>query len=574
MNKHYGAYSLKKRIIAILIAVLGVFSLLIIRVFYITVIKGGDLQAKALDQWTRDLPITPKRGDIVDRNGNVIATTVTMYNVYLRPKNVTDKENAARALSEILSLDYSDLMTKMGKKNVSEVTLKRKVSKSEIDKIIERDIKGVYFSQDIQRVYPSNEVLSQVVGFLSQDNVGQSGLEAYYNKYMEGTYGKSLTEGDIIGKEIEGTSPHYIPPIDGLNLNLTIDLKIQSIVENVLHTAVIANNPKSASCIVMNPGSGEILAMATLPSFDLNNPPRDDISSLMALSRNKIAVDIYEPGSTFKVLTACANLEEYKKGNQNAFSADHVFTNNSRIRTIDGQNIKCWDAHANGKHSNQNLAMALNNSCNPIFVDIAMSLGKDTYYDYIEKFGYGKVTGIDYPGESSGMLLSKSQVKNCDLARISFGQTIAVTPLQLIAATAAAVNGGIYYQPHLVSSIKDSKGELVYRNTSEAVRRVISEETSRQVALMLEGVVTTGSGKNAFIPGARIGGKTGTAQKYENGHIAQGKNIMSFIGFFPANAPEYITLLIIDEPEGGGFGSTIAAPYVKMIYEQIIDYKK
>lgn len=572
MSKHSG-YSIKVRITAILIAVITVFSLLILRVFYITVILGNKLQMKALDQWTRDIPITPKRGDIIDANGKIVATSETQYNVYLRPKNVEDQEFAARRLSEILGLNAADLAEKIKKKNVSEVTLKRKVEKSRIDMIIADNIKGVYFSQDIKRIYPYNEVLSQVLGFLSVDNVGQSGLEAYYDKYLFGTNGKSLVEGDILGHEIDGSKTYYMPPIDGLNVQLTIDITIQQIVENVLKTAMIANKPKSASCIMLDPQTGEILAMANMPTFDLNNPPRDDISTLMALSRNKIAVDIYEPGSTFKVLTAAACLEEYKRGNKNAFSSEYVYKNNARTRTIDGQTIKCWDGHTNGKHVNQTLAMALNNSCNPIFVDIAMSLGTDTYYKYIEKFGYGKQTGLDYFGESSGMLLAKSYVKNCDLARISFGQTIAVTPLQLVSATAAAINGGKYYTPHLVSAITDESGGLVYRTSTAPVREVISEDTSKLLASMLEGVVTNGSGKNAYIPGYKVGGKTGTAQKYENGHIAQGKNIMSFVGFFPADNPQYITLFIVDEPEGAGYGSTIAAPYVKMIYEQLVDYK-
>ena len=282
-------------------------------------------------------------------------------------------------------------------------------------------------------------------------------------------------------------------------------------------------------------------------------------------------VDIYEPGSTFKVITAAADLEEYLKGNSAAFSPSYVF-NSSRTRSIDGTTIKCWSDHKNGKHSNQTLAQALNNSCNPCFTDIALSLGKDTFYDYLSAFGFGNVTGIDFSGEAVGMLLPQSLVRNCDLARIGFGQTVAVTQLQLACAVAAAVNGGNYYVPRIAGGILSADG-TVQKFETVLKNKVISEEASRLLAEMLEGVVTEGSGKKAYIEGYKVGGKTGTAQKYEDGKIASGKYVSSFVGFFPSDEPRYLALITVDEPQGTYYGSAVAAPVAKEIFEDIIAIK-
>ena len=299
--------------------------------------------------------------------------------------------------------------------------------------------------------------------------------------------------------------------------------------------------------------------------------PRNDPEKLNQLSRNNLISDIYEPGSTFKVLTSAANIEEHLRGNSNAFSSSYIF-NGSRTRTVDGTKIKCWSDHSNGKHSNQTLAEALNNSCNPCFTDIALALGKDKFYDYLSAFGLGNVTGVDFNGEALGMLVPRSLVRDCDLARIGFGQTVAVSGLQLACATAAAVNGGKYYTPHLLKSVVMVDGK------TEEYRPVvkynpISEKASSMLASMLEGVVKEGSGKKAYIEGYKVGGKTGTAQKYEDGHIASGKYVSSFVGFFPADKPQYLALIIVNEPEGTYYGSAVAAPVAKDIFEDIIRIK-
>ena len=360
--------------------------------------------------------------------------------------------------------------------------------------------------------------------------------------------------------------------VAGDGVRLTIDMDIQLAAEQAMRSVYQSAGAKKVSCIVLDPNNFDVLAMVNYPSYDLNDVPRDDAQTLNALSRNSLVSDIYEPGSTFKILTAAADLEEYYRGNKSAFSPSYVF-NGSRTRTVDGTKIKCWSDHSNGKHSNQTLADALNNSCNPCFTDIALALGKDKFYEYLTAFGLGNVTGIDFNGEALGMLVPQALVRDCDLARIGFGQTIAVSGLQLACAAAAAVNGGNYYAPHLLKSIVSSDGKTVEEYSPVLKQKPISEQASRQLAAMLEGVVKEGSGKKAYIEGYKVGGKTGTAQKYEDGHIAAGKYVSSFVGFFPSDSPRYLALIIVDEPTGTYYGSAVAAPVAKEIFEDIIKIK-
>lgn len=567
-------YSSKKRLLTLVVAAIFLFVALLLRLGYIQLIWGDDLQAKASEQWQRDLPVYAYRGDIVDANGKVLATTKTAYTVYVRPKSVSDADRVADSLSSILQIDRQTVYDKATKKGVSEVAIKRQVGLDVAEEIRKCNLDGVYLASQGERSYAYGNFLSQVLGFVSSDGVGQTGIEAYYDKYLKGIDGELLTETDLVGSELENGSMTYVPAINGLTVTLTVDAVIQTIVENVLELAMYQQNPQAARCIVLDVTTGEILAMASKPSVDLNNLPRDDLDYLMKYSKNTLLTDVYEPGSTFKVLTASACLEEYKKGNKRAFSAEHVFGNSSGIRIIDGSKISCWTKHANGKHSNQTLSDALNNSCNPIFTDIALSLGKDTMYEYLRKFGYGNVCGIDFAGEQAGILVPQSAVTNGDLARIGFGQTIAVTALQLCMATSAAVNGGYLMRPYLVKEISDpSTGKVVKRFAPTVVNRAISEDTSRQIASMLKRVVDEGGGKNAKIEGYQVGGKTGTAQKFVDGALAQGKYVSSFIGFFPASSPKYLTLMIVDEPQGQSYGSIVAAPYAQLVFRQIIEYK-
>lgn len=563
---------LRKRLFAIIIAIAFLFLFVLGRLFYVQVIWGEDLQEKAIDQWTREIPVIASRGKIVDTNGVVLADNDDTYTVFVRKKAVSDLETLSLALSDCLEMDYAYVKNRLTGTVSSEITVKKQVPKEKISKLLQMNLSGVYYSRDNSRIYPYNEFLTSVLGFTSADGKGQSGLELYYDKYLTGMDGEILYETDIVGVEINGGKASYKPSTDGLNLKLTVDYQIQQLCEAAMEEAIEVHRAKSAQMVVLDPSTGAILALCSKPSFNLNEIPRDDLSELDLLSRNGIICDIYEPGSTFKVLTAAANIEEYLQGNPKAFSPSYVY-NSSRYRYIDGQKVKCWSNHQNGKHSALTLQGGLNNSCNPIFVDIATSLGKQTMYKYIEAFNYGAVTGVDFGGEAQGMVLPVSSVQNVDLARIAFGQTIAVTGLQLAAATAAAINGGNYYKPYLVSEIYTNDGIVAERIEPTLKNKVISARASEILKGMLEQVVSEGSGKQAYIEGYAVAGKTGTAQKYENGVIAGGKYVSSFVGYFPATSPKYLALVIIDEPVGQYYGSTVAAPYAKSVFEGIIKLK-
>jgi stage V sporulation protein D (sporulation-specific penicillin-binding protein) len=376
-----------------------------------------------------------------------------------------------------------------------------------------------------------------------------------------------------VGKETDQTAILYRPAQSGSEIRLTIDINIQLSAESAIKKVYATSGAKSASCLVLDPQTFEILALVNYPSYNLNDIPRNNTEELNTLSRNSLVCDIYEPGSTFKVITAAADLEEYYQGNRNAFSTSYIF-NSSRTRTVDGTTVKCWSNHTNGKHTNQTLADALNNSCNPCFTDISLALGDEVFYNYLTAFGFGNTTGIDFAGEAMGMLVPQSIVRDCDLARIGFGQTIAVTGLQLACAIASAVNGGNYYVPHLLKAVYDENGKLLSQTQTLLKNKVISEKASTTLAQMLEGVVTEGSGQKAYIAGYKVGGKTGTAQKYENGKIAVGKYVSSFCGFFPADNPQYLALVVVDEPQGTYYGSAVAAPVAKEIFEDIIQIKQ
>ena len=527
---------------------------------------------RALDQWTREIPIIAERGKITDRNGVVLADNSTAYTVFARSNAVKDVEGTATRLSEILEKPRESVYEKLTKKKASEITVAKKVEKAQVERLSETALEGVYYSRDNVRYYPKGDALCQVVGFTSSDNVGTTGIEKYYEEYLSGTRGELLYETDLVGIEIEGSVASYLPAENGYNVELTIDYGIQELAESALEKAAKTYNPTSAECIVLDVNTFEVLALANYPSYDLNEVPRNDAELLNSLSRNRLVCDIYEPGSTFKIITSAANIEEYLQGNPKAFSTKYIFPS-ARTRSVDGTTVKCWSNHANGKHCNQTLSDALNTSCNPCFTDIALSLGTETFYEYLSAFGFGKKTGIDYGGEAYGLLLNEKIVRGCDLARIGFGQTVAVSGIQLACAAASAVNGGYYYTPRLVKRIYADDGYVLKETEPILKNRTISEDASKILVEMLEGVVRDGSGKKAYMEGYGVGGKTGTAQKYENGRIAVGKYVSSFVGFFPANAPKYLALVIVDEPQGAYYGSVVASPIAKEIFEGIISLK-
>ena len=489
-------------------AVTFLFCFLIGRFFYVQVVWRGELNYRALDQWTRELPIVAERGKITDRNGIVLADNTTAYTVFARSNAVKDKEKTAALLASALGLDEEMIYDKLTKKKASEITVAKRVDKEKIEKLSELSLDGVYFSRDNVRNYPKDDALCQVLGFTSTDNVGTTGVEKYYDTYLSGKNGELLYETDLVGIEVKGSVATYLPAENGYNVQLTIDYGIQEIAESALEKVSAAYSPVAAECIVLDVNTFEVLALANYPSYSLNEIPRNDAELLNELTRNRLVCDIYEPGSTFKIITSAINLEEYARGNTKAFSPKYVF-NSSRTRYVDGTTVKCWSNHANGKHSNQTLAEALNTSCNPCFTDMALSLGKETFYRYLSAFGFGQKTGIDYGGEAYGLLMPKEAVRNCDLARIGFGQTIAVSGIQLACATASAVNGGYYYTPRLVKSIYAEDGYVFMQNERILQNRTVSEKTSALLAEMLEGVVRDGSGKKAYVDGYKIGGKTG-----------------------------------------------------------------
>lgn len=561
---------LRKRLFAVIAAITFLFCLFLGRFFYVQLVWERELLARAVDQWTRELPVSPERGNIFDANGELLAGNTAAYTLYARANAVKDAEKTARALSSLLPLSYESLLTKLSDRSSSEIVLLRRAEKETVAAVEGTNLQGIYYARDNRRVYPYGALSCQVLGFSSSDGAGLTGIEKQYESYLAGTKGEILYETDLVGVEIEGTGASYIPAEDGLDVTLTLDVRIQSLAEEVMARALEEHGAKAARCVVLDPSDFSVLAMVNLPSYDLNDIPRGDAAQLNTLSRNGLISDAYEPGSTFKIVTAAANIEEYLRGNKSAYSPQTVFSS-SRTRNVEGSTIRCWSDHKNGKHANLTLAGALNNSCNPCFVDIVLALGKETFYDYLEKFRFGSATGIDFSGEAIGMLLPESTLKNSDLARIGFGQSIAVTPLQLACAAAAAVNGGYYYAPRLVKSISSEDGAVYLEFGKRLLSRTVSEETSEILSSMLEGVVKEGSGKQAYVEGLRVAGKTGTAQKYENGHIAAGKYVSSFVGYFPADDPRYLVLVIVDEPQGSYYGSTVAAPCAGEIFRGIAE---
>ena len=544
--------------------VISIFFVLIIRLFVIQIIQSNWLTSKAASQWTRDLPINAKRGNITDVNGANLAESYSSYDVYVRASMVTEPVKVAKLLSQVIGLDYEDTFKKVTNTTVSESLIKLQLDDVSAKKIIDANLSGIMLSENNKRYYPYGDLLTQVLGFTTIDNVGQSGIELYAEKYLKGVKGYALEESDVNGVKIDNTLSTYIPPIDGCNVKLTIDVNIQQIVENALKVLCEEQKPKTATAIVMNPNTGEIVAMSSKPSFDLNNPPRDNVAELLQNVKNLSIVDIYEPGSTFKVLTTATALEE-KVTTPNEGFYDPGY------RIVDGEKIKCWKLIGHGQ---QTMTDGLCNSCNSVFVDLALRLGADTMYEYFEKYGFGSPLGVDFLGEASGILMDKESAKRVDLARMGFGQAIAVSPIQLITAICSVLNGGNLLKPYFIKEVTDVNGKMVYHNQPTVLNKTISEGTSAQIREMLEKVVTKSNAINAFIPGYRVSGKTGTSQKYEDGKIVQ-KYVSSFVGAFPADKPEYVVLVIADEPSAGNyFGSVVATPYAKLIFEGIINYKQ
>ena len=556
----------KKRLKIALWFMMVLLLLLIARLVKVMVIDSEELENRAASQQTRNTTLSATRGKILDSTGVVLARNATAYKVVIWPSSIKDdeKERVAKELSSLLDMDYAKVLEKVNA-NKQEIVLARRVERETVDKIESMKLGiGVGTAIDTKRYYSSGSLFSQLLGFTNIDGEGQAGLEQKYEKYLAGKNGRMVTETDGKQNPLPYGVQEIIEANDGCDLILTTDAVMQSALEKACKEALEVNKAASVQGVIMDCTTGEIKAMTTQPDFDPNSPPRNDMALLNSLMRNRVVTDSYEPGSTFKLITLSAALDSHTVNTGTGFYCDGGCT-------VNGERIKCWRS---GGHGSQTLYKAVQNSCNPSFVKMALSMGTETFYDYIYSFGFGSSTGSGITGESAGIVTHQKYITENTLARIGFGHSIAVTPLQLVTAVSAAVNGGKLMQPYVVDSIVAPDGTVVLKNEPKVVRRVISEETSALVRDIGESVVSEGSGKNAAIPGYRIGGKTGTAQKYgADGKIAQGKLIASFIGFAPADEPKYVCLILVDEPQVGTiFGSTVAAPFVKQVMEEVLRY--
>lgn len=534
----------------------------ILKVFYIQVFQYQKLNSLANDLWQRNLPITPDRGLILDRNGKVLASNITTTSLYLVPNQIKNKEEVAKTLSEILEVPYDEMYKHVSKRTSIERVHPegRQLSFEIADKINSYNYDGIYLLKEAKRYYPYNDLLSHVLGYVGIDNQGLSGLELKYNEELTGTSGSIKYYSDAKGNRLN-KAEEYKEAISGNNVYLTIDLDLQQSVERELANAVAKYNPEHALAIAINPKTGEILAMASRPSY---NPNEYQTYTQEVLSRNLPIWMTYEPGSTMKITTLSAAINE---GVVNLFT-DTFFDSGSI--NVDGATIHCWKS---GGHGAQTFLNVVENSCNPGFVNLGFRLGKEKLFKYIKDFGFGEKTGIDLTGEAKGILFDLDRVGNVELATTAFGQGISVTPIQQVRSVSAAVNGGTLYQPYIVKRVENATTkETISEVNPTVIRQVITEESSKLVRFALENVVAHGSGRNAYIENYRIGGKTGTAQKVNNGRYMVGNYILSFIGFLPADDPEIVLYVAVDNPKGvTQYGGVVAAPIAKAIFSSYIE---
>lgn len=534
----------------------------ILKVFYIQVFQYQKLNSLANDLWQRNLPITPDRGLILDRNGKVLASNITTTSLYLVPNQIKNKEEVAKTLSEILEVPYDEIYKHVSKRTSIERVHPegRQLSFEIADKINSYNYDGIYLLKEAKRYYPYNDLLSHVLGYVGIDNQGLSGLELKYNEELTGTSGSIKYYSDAKGNRLN-KAEEYKEAISGNNVYLTIDLDLQQSVERELDNAVAKYNPEHALAIAINPKTGEILAMASRPSY---NPNEYQTYTQEVLSQNLPIWMTYEPGSTMKITTLSAAINE---GVVNLFT-DTFFDSGSI--NVDGATIHCWKS---GGHGAQTFLNVVENSCNPGFVNLGFRLGKEKLFKYIKDFGFGEKTGIDLTGEAKGILFDLDRVGNVELATTAFGQGISVTPIQQVRSVSAAVNGGTLYQPYIVKRVENATTkETISEVNPTVIRQVITEESSKLVRFALENVVAHGSGRNAYIENYRIGGKTGTAQKVNNGRYMVGNYILSFIGFLPADDPEIVLYVAVDNPKGvTQYGGVVAAPIAKAIFSSYIE---
>lgn len=563
---------IRKRVLTLLVLLIFLFGVLVCRIAYLTTARSAELTSRGVRQWTREGTVYARRGNILDTNGQTLVMSATAYIVSVEPGKVQDVQAFARVVSPILGLSEEKVAEKASQRGKSSVTLKRQVSRETADQL--RQLKqskdaetaaaasALLFDEDVRRVYLRGAFLTQTLGLVNVDGVGQSGLEQQYETLLRGEAGRSMRSVDGKARPIYDSGNLYIEPQDGSTIRLTIDATIQEIVEKAMRECYEVNKAQAVHALVMDVYTGAVLAMCSKPDYDPNDPPREQLDALQSLMRIRLISDSYEPGSTFKILTAAAALDS------GVTTPEDGFYCSGKIK-VDGDTIKCWGS----PHKAETMAQALQNSCNPVFVELALRMGAQRFYQYLHAFGLGSKTNIDLQGEESGILIPVNSVKNVDLARIGFGQSVAVTPIQMLTAACSVLNGGRLMRPYLLKEAVSPDGTVLYRTSPKVVSTPISEETSLTMRKLLEDVVAVGGAKNARIPGYRIGGKTGTAQVYKDGRIVRNVHIGSFLGFAPADDPRIALLVIVDEADTPvDYGGTTAAPFARQILEDVLPY--
>lgn len=557
-------YTIQKRIKFVLYLIILIFIIIIFRIFYIQVFSKNKLDDLANNLWSRNLPILADRGNITDRNGVILAGNITTTSLIVVPVQIKNKEEVAENLAKILETDYLNIYSHLTKHTSIERIHPegRRLSYEKAETINKLNYDGVYLLKESKRYYPYDNVLSHVLGYVGIDNQGLSGIELEYDNYLKGSDGKIKYYSDGKGLRLN-LSEVYDEPVAGNNIALTIDINIQNAAERELDNVMTKYNPENALVLVMDPNTAEIIAMASRPNFNPNNYQDYDLETI---NRNLPIWMSYEPGSTFKIITLASAINENKV---NLF--EDKFYDSGSI-TVENARIKCWKS---GGHGAESFLNVVENSCNPGFVVLGQRLGTDLLYSYLEKFGFGTKTGIDLNGESKGIMFKKENMGPVETATTAFGQGISVTPIQQVRGVSAAINGGKLYTPYIVKSISESQtNEMIVLNQPKFNGSVITEETSSLVRYALESVVANGTGKNAYIENYRVGGKTGTAQKVKDGRYMVGNYILSFVGFLPADKPDYVVYVAINNPKGvTQYGGTVSAPVAKNIMLSIIDYK-
>lgn len=561
----------KKKILVVFLAAFILILYLIGRLVYLMVFDAEYYQQKAEDLHERERDIKAARGEIIDRNGTVLATNRTVCTISVIHSQIENPEKVIEKLSEFLEMDADQVRKKVEKISSIE-RLRSNVDKRTGDKIRNLGLAGVKVDEDFKRYYPYNELASKVLGFTGGDNQGIVGLEVKYEKYLKGINGKILTTTDARGIELDGVAEDRLEPEAGNTLRISLDYTMQKYALQMAEKVRTEKQADKVGIILMNPQNGEIYAMVNVPEFDLNQPfmlnneetgenltdeQRQD--ALNQMWRNGCINDTYEPGSTFKIITASAGLEEGAVHLTDQFSCPGY-------KVVEDRRIRC---HKVGGHGAENFVQGIQNSCNPVFIEVGLRIGVDRFFDYFRQFGLMDLTGVDIPGEAGTIMHKKENVGQVELATISFGQSFQITPIQLATTVSALVNGGRRVTPHFGMEVLSAEGKKVKTFRYNAKKHIVSEKTSQTMRELLESVVADGSGKNAYVEGYRIGGKTATSQTLPR---SANKYISSFVGFAPADDPQILGMCVIYNPQGVYYGGTIAAPVIGKIFENILPY--